>query len=87
MIVSEKKKTDDLVEKSKKAVLAPFKLEQCLKIAESQFNGNVPTFFFRFLSKGNEMSIRSLLGRDRESPRPRPLLLPDRSGIQSEKNP
>jgi len=30
---------EDLVEKSKKAVLRPFRLEECLKVAESQCDG------------------------------------------------
>ena len=30
---------EDLLEKSKKAILRPFRLEECLKVAESQCNG------------------------------------------------
>ena len=30
---------EDLVEKSKQAILRPFRLEECLKVAESQCNG------------------------------------------------
>jgi hypothetical protein len=32
-------RVEDMIEKYRKAVLGPFRLEQCLKIAESQFHG------------------------------------------------
>jgi hypothetical protein len=31
--------TEDLIEKSKKAIASPFDLERCVKVAESEFNG------------------------------------------------